>query len=233
LEGKTYISAFRANLVQELDFTYDQALKISLDTNIGVFGPVIEKLKSIEASKNGTDSIKTVEDNKEVSAQPAPTKKPTPAPEFTKDGQRNGPEAHPEHILMDHEQMEKMDGMHLHSQSVMPTKTSASMSPPQRTHRIFSHTPKPTPPPAPAPFNPTHSVSPSNLPTSTPTSAPSQPQTPPKPSFRSIVDEKLSSLVRTTNETTRPSEPITSSVPTAPIKPKGYAGNDPYREPIE
>lgn len=56
------ISRFRANLVQELGVTYDQALKISSDVNAQIFGAeVVETLKMTEADMEKMESEEVVE----------------------------------------------------------------------------------------------------------------------------------------------------------------------------
>lgn len=117
----------------------------------------------------------------------------------------------PKKLIPDHEEMEKREGVHVHNQTTMPVT------------RTFTKPPAPVSAPAPTP------------PVSRPT-----PQFKPAPVFKSIVDQKLSGLVRSSSIPTPSTPPSNlptgenlSDKPNKPIEVPKYKGPDPYREPIE
>jgi|GEM_PF-4245652 len=124
LLGLEPISRFRANLVSELETSYDQALKIAFDANAQFFGPVMETLKQMD------DEIKKFEEENAGSEEETENQSPSEP--------RSGVETHPNRMIPDHEEMEKVDGIHLHSQSVMPMNAAAA----QKESRNFTQTPK-------------------------------------------------------------------------------------------
>lgn len=97
------------------------------------------------------------------------------------------PLAEPKKLITDHEEMANREGPHLHSETIMPAP---------KTPQVFKPEPQPEPIKI---FTPTTPATPQN-------------QKPPAP-FKSIVDEKLSGIVRSSTEK--------------------YRGPDPYREPVE
>lgn len=237
LLGVEPFSTFRANLVQELDLTYDQALKISMDANISIFGPVMETLRNMERGiidEKGpaTEETKTRPSSGEAENilhsqmdKGAPANLPTSNTAV----KPSAPQATP--LLMDHEEMERVDGIHLHSQSIMPSASSMSMRAvpkPASTQNISRPIPQQTPKTSPqsAPATPVAPKSPGIFRHSDPAL--------PKSSFRSIVDEKLSGLVRSNNTPAQGTPSGTNSgAKPQPEKSKPYSGNDPYREPLQ
>jgi len=223
------LSDYRKNLIEGSELTYDQSLKIAGDINLTIFGPVMDALRLMEVEVREAEKMGN-EENLETESQDNGAEKilesqfgdgktknvqntQKPIPEITKEEIRTAPETHPEHILMDHEQMEKMDGVHLHSQSIMPSKVASTIT----------EMPKNDAPKAPSIFRHQDTVQKDTVQTKT--------------SFRSIVDEKLSGLVRSTNATTVKttsdiSTDTPSQIPTPETKPKTYSGGDPYREPL-
>lgn len=119
----------------------------------------------------------------------------------------------PDELLPDHDQLTKTDGPHTHTQSVPPVVASVTPTVAAPTATQVAK--------APATVTPATTMQ-------------------PKPAFKSIVDQKLSGLVRSSNAPT--------NLPTnLPMNEKdleemmkksegvkiGYKGIDPYREPIE
>lgn len=148
LLGLTQASDFRANLVEELDITYDQALKISYDMNAQVFGLVLKELTQIQngISENQIPSVPAEEHTR-------PQEKSPFLPNLSKSGVDE-----PVYKLMDHDEMERVDGPHLHSQNVMPQTQEAPRSiVDQKLSRIFKS-----------------SSAPANLPTGNQPKAPSR-----------------------------------------------------------
>ncbi len=211
LLGMEPLSGLRANLVEELGITYDQALKISFESNTQIFNPVMDELKRLEeVIKNGgkleietpgsdDDEIPDVPDDEEVAQEEEPETTQVeqanpfiPNPSKTgvvRNTRSNGMETDPDHMLMDHEEMEKVDGVHLHSQNVMPSANTHST--PAVRQSFFSS----------------------------------------KPQGESIVDQKLSRIFKPASTPTPP-----SNLPTGnQVKPqsKGYGEKDPYREPLQ
>ncbi len=191
LLGLEPVSSFRANLVRELDISYDQALKIAFDANAQFFGGVMETLKQMDVAIKNIESEDVGEETTERTARVETV--------------RTGLETHPDRMIPDHNEMERVDGIHLHSQSVMPDSASvaASLS-------------KPAPEPVRSSFF--------------------HHNTEPKPTFGSIIDQKLRNIVR--SPMTNTSAPTLSSVSDVKDEEKGkstngYSGNDPYREPIQ
>lgn len=104
--GLTPISRFRTGLVEELNITYDQALKISADVNSQIFGPeVVELLKKLETESKEIEGVEPQNESVE-------TKKVE---------QDTTIQIRTEQLLPDHDSMLHADGEHLHSQTVMPT----------------------------------------------------------------------------------------------------------------
>jgi hypothetical protein len=114
LAGKSEVSNFRSDLVGELGIAYDQALKISYDLNTNLFNQ--EKDGGSNTISNTPGATSVIPKKETISAtlpnNPVITQK-TPVI-------RTGPETDPRHLVSDHEQMEREDGPHLHSQSIMP-----------------------------------------------------------------------------------------------------------------
>lgn len=138
---------FRANLVQELDVSYDQALKISFDANAQIFGPVMNELKQVQEGKIETPTITPTRTEQETEpVRPEPVNPFIPNP--SKSGAvRSNIETEPVHMLMDHEQTERVDGVHLHSQSVMPqAQVGGGSIVDQKLSRIFKSSATPTQP---------------------------------------------------------------------------------------
>lgn len=129
LMGTEPTKNFRANLVEELDVTYDQALKISYEMNARVFGPVTKALE--EFQDVNSEKLDESDLNIESEARKPETKIDNvlpPEPEtIYKPAEIPRPygqaETQADHLLTDHETMEKTGGMHLHSQMVMPALT--------------------------------------------------------------------------------------------------------------
>ncbi len=152
-------SNFRANLVGELDVTYDQALKISFDMNARVFGPVLNILKGIPSDTGETETPAA----QKTSQSPNPFIPNPNKAGVSYNGQSGQAETHSDHMLMDHAEMERVDGVHLHSQNVMPTPSVQPKTPffgsrprpqaeniiDQKLNKIF----KPSNNPNPAPQN--------------------------------------------------------------------------------
>ncbi len=191
LLGISPLSEFRINLTRRIGTTYDQALKISSEINSQIFSPVLETLKGLE---QGDNNIATVQ------KQPGVEKPQTPytiQPEPTK-------------FIPDHEEMERVDGPHLHSQNLMPAPQS--MKPVQKPQPQTQSQPQSR---------------------SQPQSSVFQSKNP----FKSIVDQKLSGVVRSSSSIfgyQKPAEikPAPENQPQPTPKPK-YEGNDPYREPLK
>ncbi|HLP43651.1 MAG TPA: hypothetical protein VK145_00015 [Candidatus Nanoarchaeia archaeon] len=164
LFGIEKLSSLRANLVEELDITYDQALKIAFDANAQIFNPVMEDIRITQGIIERGDE-----------PEQTPTSKPEPAnpliPNPSKSGiAKIGPETDPVHILMDHKEMERVDGPHLHSQNVMPHSAETSRGKPfsqspagsegrsggsivdQKLSRIFKSSSTPSAPATPKPI---------------------------------------------------------------------------------
>ena len=177
LFGIELLNNFRANIVEKADVSYDQAIKIAFDMNSQVFKPVMEILKEVEREANMENDEEIVPDSSQT-------------PQISKEEKlRTEPETHPDHIIVDHEEMAKRAGPPLPSQTVMPS-----------------------------------------------------PQI--KPPFKSIVDQKLAGIVRSSSEPSRPAHLSPDSQNPQPQNPtaaprsvsssdNGYKGPDPYREPIE
>ncbi len=187
LNGRTGISSFRANLVSELNISYDQALKISFDVNAEIFNPVMGNLKNLEAKLKNADEAEEPEE--EVSVEETPDLPADDSQSMEKS--RTEPDRNIRHLLPDHDEMEREDGPHLHSQSVMPTSALSAGN-----------------------FMP-----------------------PPKKTFGSIVEQKLSRIVGSNSQQNPANQTNTTanSTPAMTAKPgvKTYSGNDPYREPLE
>lgn len=127
LIGVESVKNFRANLIEELDVTYDQALKVSYEMNNQIFGQVAETLRKMEEGgvenpAPESENVTPPENKIESVLPPEPENVYRPA-EIPRP---NRPETKPDHLLTDHETMEREEGMHLHSQSVMPSMNSAS-----------------------------------------------------------------------------------------------------------
>ncbi len=192
LAGIEPISAFRTNLVEEVGVSYDQALKISLELNTNIFDRIKDVLKSIESE------IKQVDEEEEYVENNSPARNILEA-QFNQNTENihSEPEVEPELLIPDHEEMEKEGGMHLHTQNTMPVNPGNSAPRPQpQPVKIYSH--------------PQQEFNPQPKPVANPVPTPA-----PKPSLGSIVDQKLSGIVRSNNDGSK------------------YKGNDPYREPIE
>jgi hypothetical protein len=128
LMGMQSLNNFRANLVQELDVTYDQALKIAFDANAQIFGPVMNELRQVQEGKIETTPPLTAEVFTPTESKPEPIR-PEPVNPFIPNPSKagvvkKGPETNPDHMLMDHKETERVDGVHLHSQNVMPHQTN-------------------------------------------------------------------------------------------------------------
>lgn len=135
LLGLTQSSDFRANLVEELDITYDQALKISYDMNAQVFGLVLKELTEIQ---NG------ISENQIPSTPAEESVRPEAASPFLPSISKSGVEESV-YKLMDHKEMERVDGPHLHSQNIMPQTEDAPKSiVDQKLSRIFKSSSAPS-----------------------------------------------------------------------------------------
>lgn len=209
LLGIEPLNAFRANLINELEVSYDQALKISSETNTRIFGRVMNDLKNLEkriAGENAETENKVIAEKKtqepeEIPKQvstpqkspPIPTQLPkiqTPPPQTQKPAPqppKNLPtQGNIDHIL------------------VRPTEIPVYKLE-DHAHMTQEHTHTPT-------------ITPSSS-----TSAPSHP-----PPLQTIIDQKLSQVVKL------PKEEITVDLDDIEAKRKtAYRGADPYREPIE
>lgn len=145
LMGMQPLSNFRANLVQELDLTYDQALKISFDANAQIFGPVMNELRQVQEGKIET-TTSTPPTPTPVPVQPEPVNPFIPNPSKT-GVVKNNSGMNPDHLLMDHKETERVDGVHLHSQNVMPSFSQPKGSiVDQKLSRIFRPSAGPTKP---------------------------------------------------------------------------------------
>lgn len=126
LGGSSALSKFRTNLVDELNVSYDQALKISFDVNMAIFNPVMETLKEME-SNMGTDEgyRKNNQVDSEAKNSSNPKDESTLSSLKRRFANTTRPDLNPEHLIPDHDEMEREDGTpHLHSQSVMPRNQS-------------------------------------------------------------------------------------------------------------
>ena len=79
--GMQSLNNFRANLVQELDVTYDQALKIAFDANAQIFGPVMNELRQVQEGKIETTPPLTAEVFTPTESKPEPIR-PEPVNPF-------------------------------------------------------------------------------------------------------------------------------------------------------
>ncbi len=128
ISGKTQLRDFRLNIVQKLDVTYDQALKIAFDANAQIFGAVMNELRQVQEGKIETTPPLTAEVFTPTESKPEPIR-PEPVNPFIPNPSKagvvkKGPETNPDHMLMDHKETERVDGVHLHSQNVMPHQTN-------------------------------------------------------------------------------------------------------------
>lgn len=132
LTGLEPINNFRTNLVKELDISYDQALKIASDTNTGIFNPIMEILKKAEGE------IKKVDEEDQAYLN-SPEAKST-AREFMPNLVKSEREVilEPNHMIPDHAAMEKTEGVHVHSQTVMPSNVSAAYVEPKKDASVGS-----------------------------------------------------------------------------------------------
>lgn len=105
LLGMTPFSAYRTNLVNESNVSYDQALKIAYDANQQIFESVMDDLKTFESEIFSSDS-ENIENNELSNANG--------------NWDENQSATTPDRMLPDHETLEKTEGVHLHNQTVMP-----------------------------------------------------------------------------------------------------------------
>jgi len=203
LLGVEFVSKFRTNLVEELEITYDKALKISSDVSTQIFGmEVLEALKKKEIdikriglredSEDETTNLTTDTQATTALSQTIPQLKPIES----------------EKLLPDHEEMTKMDGPHLHSQNVMPIQQSSVRNEMKPVQTNFA--PVGLVPPTPSP------------------SSSQAPQS--KLVFKSIVDQKLSGAVYSSMNSA-PADPKDLEK-IANQREEKYRNSDPYREPV-
>lgn len=191
LLGIEPVSHFRANLVEEVRVSYDQALKIAFDINSQVFGPVMTFLKNMEQDIFSAEKETAVDTSPQEKIDLDSEKRTIAVFSDSKNT-----DTQPDHMLPSHDMM---PGLHIHSQTLMPSEKSASTS-----------TPTPTPTPKAAP-----------------TFTPTQPEKIDSglSRFTSIVDQKLSKLVRTERGETTIKDDVEER------RKEVYKGADPYREP--
>lgn len=145
ISGRTQLRDFRSHLVEKLDLTYDQALKISFDANAQIFGPVMNELRQVQEGKIET-ATSTPPTPTPVPVQPEPVNPFIPNPSKT-GVVKNNSGMNPDHLLMDHKETERVDGVHLHSQNVMPSFSQPKGSiVDQKLSRIFRPSAGPTKP---------------------------------------------------------------------------------------
>ncbi|MEK7185240.1 MAG: hypothetical protein AAB726_01330 [Patescibacteria group bacterium] len=198
LFGLEPLSKFRANAVEKVGVSYDQAIKISSDTNKEIFDPVMGLLKEME------EELRAISESRPVKSRPDDLSEKMLASN---------------HLLPSHEMIREP---HLHSQTLMPKEGGNKMpiktafSTPSLSKSVAPVTPSvavaPVMTPAPASFKPTTSVP--------------VPQ-PLAPKFSSIVDQKLSKLVRTERDESQVKTEVDEK------RKNTYNGGDPYREPIK
>jgi len=138
LIGMEVFSNFRANLVQELGITYDQALKLAYDVNEQIFSGVMNELKEMESDIAAAGNEGVVEEGAEKEREGVTTavEKNTADHRIL---QRQTETTTPDHMIADHQSMETTDGPHLHSQTVMPQRTIVD----EKLSQIVRPTPQP------------------------------------------------------------------------------------------
>ncbi len=236
LSGLKRLSDFRQNLMAETGVSYDQALKISIDVNSGIFVSILQTLKEFERQISADELEAEQNTGVEERGEDAPHE----------DVRESEPIGAIDHMLPTHEQMEAMDGAHDHTPAQSSTPTPAPTPAPARepsfplpdtTARVYTT----------AQSTPVHKIS-SGLPDSLTRASsgapatPTIPMMPTMPSFNatamaagqgaatrptSIVDQKLRGLVRGEREETHIRDDIEQQ------RKAVYKENDPYREPIE
>lgn len=130
LLGLDTVSNFRKNLVSELGISYDQALKISFEANEKIFSKVMDELKDMEreitkAQSGQKEDLEETEESQVTQTTPPVPWVQTSSTDFLK---KQTESMRADHMIPDHESMEKTDGPHLHSQSVMPQAVSMQTS---------------------------------------------------------------------------------------------------------
>lgn len=189
LFGLEPLSKFRANAVEKVGASYDQAIKISSDANKEIFDPVMGLLKEMEEELraiSNPDPSNHIDLDKKMPTSPTS-----------------------DHLLPSHEMIREP---HLHSQTLMPKNAVAPAAGPKMPIKTAFSTPPVSKPSSPAPTAPAAQIP---VP---------QPLT---PKFSSIVDQKLSKLVRTERDESQVKTEVEEK------RKVGYTGGDPYREPIE
>lgn len=109
LSGEKILEDFRSNIVNLYRVTYDQALKIAYTVNDQIFSKATNSniTEPASVSKNIIENIN----------QESPIEKPQKNQFLEK--QTDG-YISPDHMIPDHDEMERVDGPHLHSQNIMP-----------------------------------------------------------------------------------------------------------------
>lgn len=214
--GMQPLSSFRSNLVQNAGFTYDQALKVSVEVNSQIFSPVMDAIRSIQEGNVPVKPEQKPASMPVATAAPTPKVMPTeparvsmpkfdvpkPEPVQTKAAPAFMPQLskssrpgqsqdlQPDHLLMDHEGTEAVDGPHLHSQAVMPNQVTT----PKKSffvHRAVPQTSRAAV--TPVQSNPQPQIRPTPAQSVPPRTAP--PTSSLSASLKSI-DDKLNNIVR-------------------------------------